>query len=110
MSRGTIVPKGTPPPARSYSVGMRSNSLAFLPGQTPRDRDNVRHDDKLFPEQARLAPDNLQAAVRSASLSLRDAVKVTVLKRDPSRAKEFDAIYREYAVEPFPAPTLVQSV
>jgi 2-iminobutanoate/2-iminopropanoate deaminase len=32
-----------------------------------------------------------------------------VFLRDPADAKEFDAFYREYVVEPFPARTLTQS-
>ena len=81
----------------------------FLAGQTPRDRDNVRHGDKSFAEQARMTLDNLEAAADAAGLSLEDAVRVGVFLRDPANASEFDAIYREYVVEPYPARTLTQS-
>jgi 2-iminobutanoate/2-iminopropanoate deaminase len=36
-------------------------------------------------------------------------VRVGVFLRNPADAKEFDAIYREYVAEPFPARTLTQS-
>lgn len=99
----------TPPPAGAYSVAMEAGGLVFLAGQTPRDRDNVRHGDKPFAVQARMALDNLEAAANAAGLSLRDAVRVGVFLRNPEDAKAFDAIYREYVSEPFPVRTLTQS-
>jgi 2-iminobutanoate/2-iminopropanoate deaminase len=99
----------TPPPAGSYSTAMEAGGLVFLAGQTPRDRDNVRHGDKPFAAQARMALDNLEAAANAAGLSLKDAVRVGVFLRNPADAKEFDAIYREYVSEPYPVRTLTQS-
>ncbi|MBJ9698639.1 MULTISPECIES: RidA family protein [Burkholderia cepacia complex] len=99
----------TPPPAGTYSVAIQAQGLVFLAGQTPRDRDNVRHGDKPFEVQARMALDNLEAASNAAGLSLKDAVKVGVFLKNPSDAKAFDAIYAEYVSDPPPARTLVQS-
>jgi enamine deaminase RidA (YjgF/YER057c/UK114 family) len=99
----------TPPPAGTYSVAVQAQSLIFLSGQTPRDRDNVRHGDKPFEVQARMALDNLEVAANAAGLSLKDAVKVSVFLKNPSDAKAFDAIYAEYVSDPPPARTLVQS-
>jgi reactive intermediate/imine deaminase len=99
----------TPPPAGTYSVAIQAQGLVFLSGQTPRDRDNVRHGDKPFEVQARMALDNLEAAANAAGLSLTDAVKVSVFLKNPSDAKAFDAIYARYVSEPPPARTLVQS-
>ncbi len=50
MTRKPFTSEETPPPAGSYSVAMEAGGLVFLAGQTPRDRDNVRHGDKPFPE------------------------------------------------------------
>ncbi|MEQ9399446.1 MAG: RidA family protein [Longimicrobiales bacterium] len=99
----------TPPPAGSYSVAMKAGDFVFLAGQTPRDTDNLRHGDKPFAVQVRMAMDNLEAAANAAGLSLKDAVRVGVFLKDPTRAKEFDEIYREYVEEPFPVRALVQS-
>jgi 2-iminobutanoate/2-iminopropanoate deaminase len=99
----------TPPPAGTYSVAIQAQGLVFLSGQTPRDRDNVRHGDKPFDVQARMALDNLEAAANAAGLSLKDAVKVGVFLKNPSDAKAFDAIYAEYVSDPPPARTLVHS-
>jgi enamine deaminase RidA (YjgF/YER057c/UK114 family) len=96
-------------PAGSYSIAIEANGFVFLAGQTPRDRDNVRHGDKPFAFQARMAMDNLEAAANAAGLSLKDAVRVGVFLKNPADAKEFDAIYREYVSEPLPVRTLTQS-
>ena len=109
MTRKAFTSDKTPPPAGSYSVAMEAGGLVFLAGQTPRDRDGVRHGDKPFAFQARMAMDNLEAAANAAGLSLKDAVRVGVFLRNPADAKEFDAIYREYVSEPFPVRTLTQS-
>jgi enamine deaminase RidA (YjgF/YER057c/UK114 family) len=109
MTRKAFTSDRTPPPAGSYNVAVEAGGLVFLAGQTPRDRDNVRHGDKPFAVQARMALDNLEAAARAAGLSLRHAVRVGVFLRNPADVKEFDAIYREYVSEPFPVRTLTQS-
>ncbi len=96
-------------PAGSYSSAVEAGGFVFLAGQTPRDGENVRHGDKPFAVQARMALDNLEAAANAAGLSLRHAVRVGVFLRNPSDATEFDAIYRDYVSEPWPARTLTQS-
>ena len=109
MTRKAFTSNIAPLPAGSYSVAMEAGGLVFLAGQTPRDRDNVRHGDKPFAFQARMALDNLEAAANAAGLSLKNAVRVGVFLTDQANAKEFDAIYREYVDEPFPVRTLSQS-
>lgn len=109
MTRKAFVNDRGALPAGSYSAAIEANGFVFLAGQTPRDRDNVRHGDKPFAVQARMAMDNLEAAANAAGLSLKDAVRVGVFLKNPADAKEFDAIYREYVSEPFPVRTLVQS-
>ena len=96
-------------PVGTYSSAVAAGGLVFLAGQTPRDRDNVRHGDKPFAFQARMTLDNLEAAANAAGSSLRDAVRVGVFLKNPADAKEFDAIYKEYVSEPWPARTLTQS-
>ena len=109
MSRRGFVSDRAPVPAGSYSVAVEAGGFVFLAGQTPRDRDNVRHGDKPFEVQARMALDNLEAAANAAGLTLRDAVRVGVFLKNPTDAREFDAIYSEYVGEPLPARTLTQS-
>jgi enamine deaminase RidA (YjgF/YER057c/UK114 family) len=109
MTRRAFKSDVAPPPAGTYSVAVQAAGLVFLAGQTPRDRDNVRHGDKPFAVQAKMALDNLEAAAQAAGLSLKDAVKVNVFLKDPADAKEFDRIYAAYVADPPPARTLTQS-
>lgn len=109
MIRKAFTSNQTPPPVGTYSVAIQAQGLVFLSGQTPRDRNNVRHGDKPFAIQARMALDNLEAAANAAGLSLKDAVKVTVFLKNPADSKEFDGIYAAYVGDPPPARTLVQS-
>lgn len=109
MTRRAFTSERAPRPAGSYSIAVEAGGLVFLAGQTPRDRDNVRHGDKPFAFQARMALDNLEAAAQAAGLSLKDAVRVGVFLKNPADAKEFDAIYAEYVGDPLPARTLTQS-
>jgi len=109
MTRQAFTSDRGPLPAGSYNIAVEAGGLVFLAGQTPRDRDNVRHGDKPFAFQARMTLDNLEAAANAAGLSLKDAVRVGVFLKNPADAKEFDAIYKEYVGDPLPARTLTQS-
>lgn len=109
MIRKTFNSESAPPPAGTYSVAMQAGHLVFLSGQTPRDRYNVRHGNKPFVIQAKMALDNLEAAANAAGSSLRDAVKVGVFLKDMANAQAFDEIYVNYVGSPPPARTLVQS-
>lgn len=109
MSRTAYTSDVAPPPAGTYSIAVEANGFVFLCGMTPRDVHNVRHGDKPFAFQAKMTMDNLEAAANAAGLSLKDAVKVSVFLKDPANAAEFDAIYRNYVTEPYPARTLTQS-
>ena len=109
MNRKAYTSDIAPPPAGSYNIAVEAGGLVFLAGQTPRDRDNVRHGDKPFAFQARLTLDNLEAAANAAGLSLKNAVRVGVFLKNPADAKEFDTIYKDYVSDPLPARSLVQS-
>jgi len=98
-----------PPPKGAYNQAIACGNFVFLSGQTPRDLEGRRLSHLPFESQARRALDNLEAVAEAGGLSLKDAVKVTVYLRDPSNAAAFDAIYRDYVSEPWPARTLVQS-
>jgi 2-iminobutanoate/2-iminopropanoate deaminase len=109
MPRQSFKSDKAPESAGTYSVAVEAQGLVFLAGQTPRDRNNVRHGDKPFAFQARMALDNLEAAANAAGLSLKNAVRVGVFLKNPADAKEFDAIYASYVGDPPPARTLTQS-
>jgi len=109
MTRLVHRSEAAPPPAGTYSQAIEANGLVFLSGQTPRDQNGVRHCNKPFEIQAKMALSNLESVAQAAGLSLRNAVKINVYLRNPADAREFDAIYAEYVSSPPPARTLTQS-
>lgn len=98
-----------PAPAGTYSQAIAYDGLVFVAGQTPRTPDGARLGAQPFEAQVRRTLENLAAVATAAGTSLRHALKVTVYLRDPRRAADFDAIYREYVQAPPPARTCVQS-
>jgi len=98
-----------PRPKGAYNQAIACGNLVFVSGQTPRDLSGRYLSHLPFESQARRALDNLEAIAAAANLSLKNAVKVTVYLRDLANAATFDAVYRHYISEPWPARTLVQS-
>ena len=84
-------------PIGSYSSAVEAGGLVFLAGQTPRDRDNVRHGDKPFAVQARMTLDNLEAAAGLAEcyLAAGDAVHARLV---------LDQVPADKAADPILAP------
>lgn len=109
MKRKAFHSPDAPPAAGTYSQAIQVGDLVFLAGQAPRNVNGVRHGDKPFAVQAKMALDNLEAVAKAAGLSLRDAAKVNVYLRNPADAKEFDEIYKAYVGDPAPARALTQS-
>lgn len=107
--REPIETAAAPRPAGSYSQGMRVGDLVVVAGQTPRRTDGVRLLDEPYEVQVRQALDNLQAVAQAAGGSIADAVRVGVYLRPGRDTAVFDAIYREYVVDPFPPRTLIVS-
>ena len=98
-----------PQPKGTYNQAVACGNLLFLSGQTPRDQTGMRLSHLPFEAQARRALDNLRAVAEAGNCSLANAVKVTVYLRDLANAASFDAVYRDYVSQPWPARTLVQS-
>lgn len=110
LGRAAHSSAAAPPPAGSYSQAVSAAGLVFLAGQTARRRDGTRPSDLSFEDEATIVMDNLSAVARAAGCEISDAVKVTVYLKHPARDRQaFDAIYRRYLHEPFPARTTVHS-
>ena len=109
MSARAINTVRAPQPRGSYSQAIACGNLLFLSGQTPRDLDGTPLSHLPFESQALRALDNLKAVAEAANFTLERAVKVTVYLRDLANAAAFDAVYRDYISQPWPARTLVQS-
>jgi 2-iminobutanoate/2-iminopropanoate deaminase len=107
--RDPIHTDDAPPPAGAYSQAIRHGDLVWIAGQTPRTSDGERLDGQPFVPQARQALRNVDAVARAAGSSLARAISVTVFLRRPDDRFEFDQVWREMVVDPFPARAIVQS-
>ena len=98
-----------PPPVGSYSQAIEYNGVVYISGQTGRWPDGKRATLEPFELQAELALANVQAIAQAAGTDLSNALQVIVYLKDPSNSGAFDAIYRNYVLEPFPSRAIVQS-
>lgn len=87
---------------------VRAGQTVYISGQLARGADGAIVAGG-FAAQARQALDNLRAALEAADCGLADVVKATVWLTDASDFAEFNAIYREYFTEPYPARSVVVS-
>lgn len=87
--RTVVTTDQAPPPAGTYSQGMRVGELVFVAGQTPRLPDGTRLNGEPFEVQARQAMHNVVAVAEAAGTSWEHAVSVTVYLSSPSRSARF---------------------
>jgi 2-iminobutanoate/2-iminopropanoate deaminase len=106
MPESQSPPVAPPPPAGAYAPSVRRGNLVFTAGLCGHHADRSLADG--FENQARLALQNLQAALAQQSATLADVVSVNVFL---SRTEDFEAmntVYREFFnSEPLPVRTTV---
>lgn len=95
----------TRPPLSRF---VRAGQTVYISGQLARGA-NGEIVPGGFAAQARQALDNLRAALEAAGCGLDDVAKATVWLTDAADFAEFNAIYREYFAEPYPARSVVVS-
>ena len=102
---GTPAAPGALPFARAVAAG----GWLFVSGQVPRDADGEIVEGSIS-VQAKVALDNLKAAVEAAGYSLRDVVRVSVWLDDPRDFVGFNKVYARYfEAEHAPARVCVQA-
>lgn len=98
--RGPGIPKSHLP----FSPAVRAGGFLFVSGQA-----SVGPEGTLiagtFAEECRRSFDNAKAIVEAAGYTLADVVQVRNYVGRQEDLAEFNAIYREYFTEPFPART-----
>ena len=102
---------GTPtsPGALPFAKAVSAGGWLFVSGQVPRDKDGEIVEGSIT-VQARVALDNLKAAVEGAGYSLRDVVRVSVWLDDPRDFAGFNKVYARYfEAEHAPARVCVQA-
>ncbi len=102
-----VQPSDIPAPAGAYSPGVRVGNLLFVSGQVPRDPVTGALVGDDIASQTRQAMDNLERVLRTGGATLRDVVSVSVHLADTNEWSEFDRVYREYMMPPFPTRTVV---
>lgn len=108
MTRQALQPEGLPRPQAPYSPVVVSGDLVYTAGQVAHDADG-----KVVPggvrEQTRAVLDNLRACLQAAGCDFEDVVKVNAFLVDVGEFDAYNAVYREYFDEPYPARTTVQA-
>ncbi|HIE61239.1 MAG: RidA family protein [Actinobacteria bacterium] len=97
-----------PPPAGTYSQGIRCAGLVFLSGQGPFNEKGERVG-ATFEEQVRRTFENLEAVAQAAGSSLAYAVRYGVYLRNLDDFTEFNAIAADYLTAPLPARTTIEA-
>ena len=97
---------GAPAPQAPYSTYTQAGNLIFVAGQVAIDPQTQKTPDS-FAAQLHLILENLKTILESASSSLDNILKTTVILKNLSDYAEYNEIYREYFKNGFPARTTV---
>lgn len=108
MSINVSYPKSgdTPTSHLPFSPAVRVGDLIFVSGQASVDA-NGRIVGDTFEGEFRRAVENLRKVLEAAGSDLRHVVQTRNYVRDPGDLAQFNALYREYFSEPFPARTTI---
>jgi 2-iminobutanoate/2-iminopropanoate deaminase len=105
-----IVLPNLPPPKSPYSAGIVCGDMVFVSGQGPLAPGTPNIIGKTIEEQVEVTLKNVERVLQTAGCSLNDVVKSTVHLLHMEDFERFNAVYRKFFKEPFPARTTVQSV
>lgn len=106
MSRRHPQPDGVLVPKSPFSPVVVDSDLAVTAGQVGFDESGELVPGGIGP-QTRQALDNLTACLKAAGCERRDVLKVNAYLADLGDFEAFNAVYREYFQEPYPARTTV---
>lgn len=109
MAKRCIFSPNGAPAAGPYSHAVAVGNLLFVSGQGPFGRDGSGPIRGTIEEETRLTLENLKAVLEDAGSNLAHVVKVTAYLKDMNHFAAFNAVYREYFREEFPARTCIQA-
>lgn len=101
-----IQPEGVARPSFPYSPVVVSGDLVVTSGQVANDASGSVASDEIE-AQCRQVLDNIRACLRAAGCGLSDVLKVNAFLTDLDDFEVYNAVYREYFSEPYPARTTV---
>lgn len=87
-----------------FSPAARAGDFVFISGQASVD-DLGNIISGTFEEEMRRSIDNLTRILVGADLTLNDVVRVTAYLADPIDLSDYNRIYQDYFVEPYPTRT-----
>lgn len=110
MPKNQVMSANAAAPGGSYSHGIEANGFLFTAGFGPKSPTTGEVVGTAVAEQTRQTLDNLAAVLAERGLDFSNVVKVTChLQNLLEDFAEYDAVYREYFEEPYPARTTVGS-
>ncbi len=101
-----IQPDGVAKPNFPYSPVVVSGDLVVTAGQVANDATGAIVSDEIE-AQCRQMLDNIRACLQAAGCGLADVIKVNAFLADLRNFDVYNAVYREYFSEPYPARTTV---
>jgi 2-iminobutanoate/2-iminopropanoate deaminase len=108
MTKRAIQPEGVARPKPPYSPVVVSGDHVYTAGQVAFDESGTPVGGGID-VQARQVLDNLRSCLEAAGCGLEDVVKVNAFLADLADFDGYNAVYREYFAEPYPARTTVQA-
>ncbi len=96
-----------PRPAAAYSQGVRKGGILQVAGQVPVDPATGLIVGETVGEQTRKALENIGAVLEEAGSGFGDVVMLRVYLANREDFAAMNAVYDEFAVEPYPARTTV---
>jgi 2-iminobutanoate/2-iminopropanoate deaminase len=101
-----IQPEGVARPSFPYTPVVVSGDLVVTAGQVANDATGAVVADEIE-GQTRQVLDNVRACLAGAGCTLADVIKVNAFLTDLGNFDVYNAVYREYFSEPYPARTTV---
>lgn len=106
--RREIIPIGAPPAIGPFSQGIEvQGRTIFVSGQGPQIADGSGFALGNFEQEVRLTLDNLTRVLAAASADWSHVARVGVYLTRTENFAEFNRIYSEYAVAPYPARSTI---
>ena len=101
-----IQPEGIARPSFPYSPVVASGDLVFTSGQVANDATGAVVSGEIE-DQCRQVLDNIRACLHAAGCDFTDVIKVNAFLTDLGNFATYNAVYREYFRDPYPARTTV---
>jgi len=110
IKKNRIYPDNAPIPAGPYTPAIAAGNYVFVSGQTPEKPGTDILIEGDIKDQTRQVMENIKNILTAADCTMDDVVKVSAHLLDINDFDGYNAVYKEYFTEPFPARTTVQSV